>query len=179
VNLFKKWAENEYRITHRVVATILAGVVFVFIIPFFIVQSSSFIDNSLGVARFDYGLINRLIGGLIIFIGWSFAIWSILSQLTQGRGTPLPMMATQKLLTTGPFAYCRNPMSFGTIVLYIGLGTWIGSLAAIVIVIILSTLLISYIKSIEELELEERFGESYLEYKESTPLLIPKFRRGN
>jgi protein-S-isoprenylcysteine O-methyltransferase Ste14 len=34
---------------------------------------------------------------------------------------------------------------------------------------------IFFLKYFEELELELRFGESYLEYKKNVPFLIPKF----
>ena len=36
---------------------------------------------------------------------------------------------------------------------------------------------IFFLKYFEELELELRFGEAYLEYKKSIPFLIPKFIR--
>jgi len=39
--------------------------------------------------------------------------------LTRGRGTPLPVMPTQELLTEGPFRYSRNPMTLGTILAYL------------------------------------------------------------
>jgi hypothetical protein len=48
----------------------------------------------------------------MVLIGWLFAMWSIGDQLTRGRGTPLPVMATQTLLIAGPFAYCRQPDEF-------------------------------------------------------------------
>jgi len=110
-------------------------------------------------------------------IGWLFAIWSIVDQLTRGRGTPLPVMATQTLLITGPFAYCRNPMSFGTIVLYYGLAIWTGSWSAIVLVTSFAAVLIAYLKYIEEKELEARFGQSYMEYKKTTPFIIPSMSK--
>jgi protein-S-isoprenylcysteine O-methyltransferase Ste14 len=177
MNRFTKWAEREFGITQRVTATLLAGVIFVVAISLFIVQLSSALDRWLGIPRFEYGLPNHLVGGLTVLIGWVLAMWSVVAQLAHGRGTPLPMMATQTLLTTGPFEHCRNPMSLGTIVLYSGIGMWIGSFSAIGIVIVLSGLLLVYLRRVEERELEERFGETYLEYKERTPFLIPQRQR--
>ncbi|MGB2894777.1 MAG: isoprenylcysteine carboxylmethyltransferase family protein [Anaerolineales bacterium] len=106
-------------------------------------------------------------------IGCLFAIWSIVDQLTRGRGTPLPVMATQTLLISGPFAHCRNPMSFGTIVLYSGLAIWVASWSAIGLVTTFTVALITYLKCIEEKELEMRFGQPYIEYKRTTPFIIP------
>ena len=92
-------------------------------------------------------------------------MWSVYAQFTIDRGTPIPMMPTQKLVISRPFNYCRNPMTFGTILLYLGIAIWIGSLSAVVIMILLDILLIVYIKLVEEKELYERYGEEYLEYK--------------
>lgn len=170
---FTKWAEHEFGMGARVIVTLLAGVVFVLLIPFLILKGSTTIDRWLQISRFDSGLINLLVGGTMALIGWLFAIWSIVDQLTRGRGTPLPVMATQTLLMAGRFAYCRNPMSFGTIVLYSGLAIWAGSWSAIGLVTTFAVVLITYLKFIEEKELEARFGQSYIEYKRTTPFILP------
>jgi protein-S-isoprenylcysteine O-methyltransferase Ste14 len=158
----------------RIAATLLAGVLFVFLIPLFLVRASSALDGGLGIPRFAYGLPNRVVGGILLLAGLALALWSIAAQLTRGKGTPIPVIATQALLTAGPFRLCRNPMSLGTIVLYLGLGIVLGSLSAIAIVLLLASLLILYILRIEERELAERFGAAYLAYKERTPFLIPR-----
>ncbi len=174
---FTKWAEREFGMGERVIATLLAGVVFVLLIPFVILKGSASIDRWLHILPFDFGLINLVAGGAMALIGMLFAMWSIVDQLTRGRGTPLPVMATQTLLITGPFAYCRNPMSFGTIVLYSGLAIWAGSWSAIALVTSFAVVLIAYLKYIEEKELEARFGQSYMEYKETTPFIIPSMAK--
>jgi len=140
---FTKWAEREFGMGERVIATLLAGVLFVLVIPFLIITGSAAIDRWLHISRFNFGLINLVVGGAMALIGWLFAMWSIVDQLTRGRGTPLPVMATQTLLITGPFAYCRNPMSFGTIVLYSGLAIWTGSWSAIALVTSFAVVLIA------------------------------------
>lgn len=174
---FTKWAEREFGMGERVIATLLAGVVFVLLIPFVILKGSASIDRWLHILPFDFGLINLVVGGAMALMGMLFAMWSIVDQLTRGRGTPLPVMATQTLLITGPFAYCRNPMSFGTIVLYSGLAIWAGSWSAIALVTSFAVVLIAYLKYIEEKELEARFGQSYMEYKETTPFIIPSMAK--
>ena len=40
-------------------------------------------------------------------------------------------------------------------------------------VAILAAMLISYLKIIEEKELQMRFGDEYIEYKKKTPFMIP------
>ena len=177
MNQFIKWAEREYGIGERVIATLLAGVIFILLIPTVILKGSASIDRWLQIASFNYGLLNTVAGGALAFLGWLFAMWSIVDQLARGKGTPLPVMATQKLLTGGPFAYCRNPMSFGTIVLYFGLAIWAGSWSAIGLVVTFTVVLLSYLKFVEEKELAARFGSSYIDYKRRTSFIIPSLRR--
>jgi len=100
-------------------------------------------------------------------------------QFTRGRGTPLPVMPTQRLITTGPFRYCRNPMTLGTILAYLGLSIAAATITGILIVLALTTLLLVYLKRMEERELAERFGEEYLAYRRDVPFIIPRLpRRG-
>jgi len=174
---FKRWAEREFGLAPRVATTLLAGVIFVILIPTLIIKGSQVFEESLNVPRIDAGMVNYCIGGGVGIVGWLLAMWSIITQLIHASGTPVPIMATQKLLTSGPFAFCRNPMSLGTIILYSGIAIWLGSFFAAGIVAVLSALLILYLKKIEEKELQMRFGQAYIHYKETTPFLLPDFRK--
>lgn len=177
MDYFKQWAERKFGLAPRVTASLLAGIVFVILIPTLIIKGSQALEGWLGVSKLDAGIVNYCIGGGVVVTGWLLAIWSIVAQLIHGSGTPLPMMATQKLLTSGPFAYCRNPMSLGTILAYFGIAIWIGSFFAAGIVAVLSALLIIYLITIEDKELEMLFGQAYINYKRTTPFLLPNFRR--
>ena len=107
--------------------------------------------------------------------GIIYAWWTGFMQIDRARGTPLPVMPTHMLLVSGPFKQCRNPMTFGTILLYVGIGISIGSISAIGIVLLFGGLLLTYIKLVEERELVARFGQEYLDYKAHTPFLFPRF----
>ncbi len=105
------------------------------------------------------------------------ASWSVYTQHRIGRGTPVPVVPTRRLITSGPYKYCRNPMAFGTLLLYIGLSLIFNSISAIFILVALVLVpLLLFIKIVEEKELEIRFGHEYTEYKEKTPFLIPRLR---
>lgn len=177
---FRKWAEHQYSKGQRIAAVILGGFIFWIVIPFLIVIASSWIDQRYHLPKFHYGLINGILGSLFMIVGWLFANWTVKIQFTMGKGTPIPLMATQKLLIQGPYAYCRNPMTLGTDLFYLGVALWLGSLSALGLSLVYPVGILIYIKRIEEKELEDRFGTEYLDYKRQTPLLIPRLgRRGH
>lgn len=174
---YQDWAQKEYSLRQRVVVLALAGVLFLGIIPYYLYKFSTRIDATLHLPKFYLGILNPIAGAIFIAIGLAFAWWSIGAQIELGRGTPVPVMPTQKLVVQPPFTYCRNPMTLGTIVGYAGIGVWLGSYSAVGIVLLFGLLLVLYIKLLEEKELEARFGEAYLEYKRQTPFMIPRFHR--
>jgi protein-S-isoprenylcysteine O-methyltransferase Ste14 len=174
MNRFKRWAEHEYSKNQRIIAVIFGGIVFWVAVPLFILAGSFYMDTWVHLPRYRYGSINLWVGLLCMIFGWLFANWTVSVQYSLGKGTPIPLMATQKLVITGPYTYCRNPMTLGTAVFYLGVAIWIGSLSAFGLGLIYPVGILIYIKLIEEKELEERFGSEYLEYKRKTPFLIPR-----
>jgi protein-S-isoprenylcysteine O-methyltransferase Ste14 len=174
---FTKWAEHEYSKKQRMIAVVFGGFLFWIVIPFFIVIASFYIDQWFNLPKFRYGLLNPVMGFICIVMGWLFANWTVKVQFSLGKGTPIPLMATQKLIVNGPYAYCRNPMTLGTDLFYLGIAMWLGSFSAIGLGLVYPVGILVYIKLIEEKELEGRFSSEYLEYKKRTPFLLPRIRK--
>lgn len=175
---FKIWAQREYGRRHRAFALFGLGILFVVAVPLCLILVVPLIDRSLNLSDFHHGTINIATGIVLVVIGLLFSLWSIHVQFTVGHGTPAPMIPTQKLIIRKPYSYCRNPMSLGTILLYLGIAIWIGSPSAFGLTLILAVFLATYNKLIEERELEERFCAEYLKYKQRTPFLLPRPRKG-
>jgi protein-S-isoprenylcysteine O-methyltransferase Ste14 len=171
---FTKWASREYAFAPRLLVTLFAGILFVLLIPYTLIYYVPQLDSLFSLPSLFYGIANYILGIFLVGVGATYGFWSIISQLNRAGGTPLPMMATQTLLVSGPFKQCRNPMTFGTILLYFGIGILIGSISSMIIVIVFAALLLTYIKLVEERELATRFGQEYLVYKAATPFIIPK-----
>ena len=159
------------------IAVIFGGLIFWIVIPFFVIVVSSYVDLWLRLPKFYCGLINPVIGLLFMIVGWLFANWTVKVQFSFGRGTPIPLMATQRLIIKEPYTYCRNPMTLGAAIFYLGVAIWLGSISAVGLGLVYPVGILIYIKLIEEKELEERFGCEYLEYKKRTPFLIPHLRK--
>jgi protein-S-isoprenylcysteine O-methyltransferase Ste14 len=148
-----------------------------YLLPLAIAWGGASLDRKLDLPSLDLGTINHILGGFLMVLGFSFALWSIYDQFSQASGTPLPMLPTQKLLVGGPFRYCRNPMTLGTVTAYLGIAVYARTIAGIGIVLLFALLLVLYLKLLEEKELTERFGEAYLAYKQEVPFIIPRLPR--
>lgn len=154
-----------------VIGIFFVGLVMMLALEIFLIW---IIDRSGGLPVLDLGWLNYLVGFLAIILGASMVVWSVSIQYTVGKGTPYPKVATQKLITTGPYALTRNPMTLGAFLFYLGFGFWFGSVAVIGIVLLIFAGLLRYIYVHETQELTQRFGEEYLEYRRKTPFLLPR-----
>lgn len=86
-------------------ATLFIGIVLVFV-PARVLESAG-VD-----APADYGAA-QLAGAAVTLAGAALALWSIVSFVRLGRGTPAPFDPPTRLVTSGPFAWIRNPMYAG------------------------------------------------------------------
>lgn len=148
-------------------------VFFIFFPAILFVIPNKVLDRWLQLPTLPYPLVREIIAAIMVVLGVVFLLWTLKAQREIGKGTPMPLMATQKLVVQKPYSFCRNPLAFGLINLYFGISILIGSLSSILIVGVFSALILTYIKFIEEKELEKRYKEEYLAYKKTTPFLIP------
>lgn len=173
MNIFINWSKKEYPPVVKALILALAGAIFPLLIPFLLIQSIPAWEERIGMPVIHPGLFTFIAGAILVICGMFFALWSVGIQIYKADGTPVPLIPTRRLLTGGPFKYCRNPMTFGTVCAYAGIGIAVGSIMDIVIVTVFALGLILYIKQIEEKELAARFGQLYLEYKKVTPFIVP------
>jgi|GEM_PF-156555 len=109
-----------------------------------------------------------------LLLGLSFSLWAVRTQWVLGEGTPSLNAPPTRLVTSGPYRCCRNPIQFGALCYVFGLGALCFSLASALLALLAGTLVgIAYIRLVEERELAIRFGEEYLDYRRRTPFLLP------
>ena len=172
------YSSNPHSEKQRKIARILPIFVFFFFFPallFFI--PNILLDSWLHLPPIPYPALRMVIGGAMMALGVLFLVWTLKAQRDIGKGTPMPLMATQKLVVQKPYAWTRNPLAFGLLNLYFGISIFIGSLGSLLVVVIFSIIILSYIKFVEEKELEQRYGEDYVAYKQQMPFLIPRPNR--
>lgn len=117
---------------------------------------------------------NIIISAPVISTGLFFMIWSI-AHFLKVKGTPVPFNPPPTLVTSGPYAHVRNPMLSGIFLLLFGLGILVGSISLVFIYTPLFILLnIIELRTVEEPELEKRFGEKYVIYRKRVPMFFPR-----
>jgi protein-S-isoprenylcysteine O-methyltransferase Ste14 len=99
--------------------------------------------------------------------GLALMAWGFLT-LQQARTTVMPHKRADRLVTQGAFAFRRNPIYMGEVLLFLGLAevtgnVWMAIMAPVFAVAILVLAILP-----EERHLEARFGEDYLDYKSRT-----------
>lgn len=164
-------------------AYLLEFAMFVVLVPLLLVTISLLADNFLGLKEWiSFGRIGRLIGIVVAIMGLILWAGSPTLLIVEGKGEPLEGYAgpltegTQKLVRRGPYKYVRNPMYIGYLTLLAAIALLIDS-PFLLFVGMPSWALWSnyYVTHYEEKSLEERFGDSYRQYKEEVPRWIPRF----
>lgn len=168
---FDRQGRKEFSPGTRLAAMAGESLIFVFGIPAFL-----FWRAAVGGERWRFRLPPALLVVCLVLaaLGLCFALWTVWAQFRLARGTPVPLMATKKLLTNKPYSFCRNPMALGTLVFYSNVAVCTLSLKAVLIVLLFAVCLVAYIKLVEEKEMSVRFGDEYARYKQCTPFIIPR-----
>jgi protein-S-isoprenylcysteine O-methyltransferase Ste14 len=80
----------------------------------------------------------------------------------------------QVLTVTGPYAYTRNPLYFGSAILTIAAAVATHSWISVVILCAYFALFYSIVMGREETELRQHHGTAFDEYARSVPLFFPR-----
>jgi protein-S-isoprenylcysteine O-methyltransferase Ste14 len=117
--------------------------------------------------------------GLIpIAAGTAVLIWDFASGLARARELPERMqrLAPPFLMTTGPYAYARNPMYVAELALWLGWAILFGSLVILLGFVVLTGVIILVVPW-EERGLETQFGETYRQYQARVSRWLGRTRR--
>ena len=150
------------------------GALFYALLTFSFVVVALQMDRLIGITQ----IFSRPLAVILAFPIFAIALfligWSVLYFL-RAKGTPVPFNPPPQLVTTGPYAYVRNPMLTGVSALLFGLGALFGSISLLVVFTPLFILInVWELKVIEEPELEKRLGADYIEYRKRTPMFFPR-----
>jgi protein-S-isoprenylcysteine O-methyltransferase Ste14 len=153
-----------------------AGGIFFFGFIALIIFIALQVDEFLGFPKLLPSSLNIIVSVPLLVIGLFLMLWSIL-YFVRVKGTPVPFNPPPELVSTGPYAYARNPMLTGVFVLLFGLGVLFRSISLVFVFTPLFILLnVWELKAVEEPELEKRLGKDYVEYKKKIPMFVPRLK---
>ncbi|MHA1838348.1 MAG: methyltransferase family protein, partial [Candidatus Ranarchaeia archaeon] len=135
-----------------------------YILVYGVTLIGAWLDNMLGLPSFPPFPFNLVIGILLVGGGFILAVASILQLYKIGHGMPWGDVNEESqstvLVVTGVYAYTRNPMILGTLMILSGIGWLVRSLSSIIIFpVIFSIVLYIWLKFREEPRMEKRFGK--------------------
>ena len=151
------------------------GAIFYGLLIFVFVVIALHVDRLIGLTNIFPNPFNIILSLPIFSLALFLIVWSVQNFL-KAKGTPVPFNPPPQLVTTGPYAYTRNPMLTGVFSLLFGFGVLFGSVSLLIVFTPLFIFINFWeLKSIEEPELEKRLGEEYIEYRKRTPMFFPGF----
>ena len=124
-------------------------------------------------ARSDSSLL--LLGISLLLIGEFIRIWAV---SYAGGETRTRKVGAPALCTSGPYAFVRNPLYVGNMLMYVGIvmiagavNVWLMAATTFLFFLIQYSLIVS----LEEETLNTLFGQEYLNYKANVPAIFPRF----
>jgi protein-S-isoprenylcysteine O-methyltransferase Ste14 len=181
MTLKNKWIDSIYNLatSSRKIRNFFTplGAFFFALLIFSLVILALQVDKFLGIADILPRWFSIVLTPLLFLAAFVLIGWSVLTFL-RAKGTPVPLNPPPKLVTTGPYAYVRNPMLAGVFALLFGIGALLGSVSLLVIITPLFILINAWeLKAIEEPELVKRLGQGYIDYRKETPMFFPRLRK--
>lgn len=169
-----RWTQNDTHLRSRSAMQVaMAGMLFLFLVPevIFALRPGSAWAPLLNMPSWQRQLALQIV--LLLAVP---GISAVMEFAERGRGTPIPYDPPKRLVTSGIYRYCANPMqlSCGLVML-----TWAGILhnGWLVLAAILSAIYSAGIAEWDERQdLERRFGAEWREYRAVVRNWRPRWR---
>jgi protein-S-isoprenylcysteine O-methyltransferase Ste14 len=170
INLLHSVATGSRKI--RIILTPLGALGFFALITLFVLVFS-WIDDLLNLPKLLPQPYNVVLSIPFLAAGLFLVLWCLV-HFRMAKGTPVPFNPPQRLVTSGPYQYTRNPMLTGVFSVLFAIGLLLNSImASLVFTPLFIALNVIELKCIEEPELERRLGQPYTEYRQKVPMFFP------
>lgn len=143
------------------------------IVPAWIVRGSGVRP---GWPTSGWGWTGLALGVLVLLAGLALFSASLRRFGAEGKGTLAPWDPPVRLVVGGPYAFVRNPMISGVLLVLVAEGLLLRSLPVLQWAGAFFLVNAVWIPLVEEPGLRARFGASYDEYARAVPRLIPRLR---
>ena len=113
----------------------------------------------------------RWIGAVMIIFG---AVWLLSAIAWFAHEGVKPYPPIERVIATGPYAYSRNPMYGGVVMVMIGQGLLFGSRAVAIYGVCWLAAFLIFERTIDDPFIIKRMGKPYEDYLKSVPGWIPR-----
>ena len=161
----------------------VGGLLVIVLVPSIIYGFTSLCDSVYRIEIIQNAVIRWIIIMILLVMGLIYGIWSVIIQNTVGQGGPVEIgnieisPKTRNLVVSGPYKCTRNPMLFGTFLIYLAFALFINSITAVVLVSAIFVFMLTVVVKMEEKRLLKDFGKQYDEYRKKVSVFIPWFQR--
>jgi len=140
------------------------------VIPYILV----WVEGRIGISQFEFPLQVPL--SIVLFAFASIpGVWAAIVMSKYGKGTPLPLDHGTEFVVEGPYAYVRNPMALSGIGQGLTIALLWGSPLVFIYALMGSLIWQLIFRPLEEDDLEKRFGEDFVRYREEVRCWVPRF----
>lgn len=166
-----------------IVGYIVGGLLVIVLVPSIIYIITSLCDKVYRIEIIQNTLIRWIVIIILLVIGLTYGIGSVVIQNTIGQGGPVEIgnieisPKTKNLVVSGPYKYTRNPMLFGTLLIYLALSFFLYSITSVLLVSVIFVFMLTVVVKMEEGRLLKDFGNQYEGYRKTVSMFIPWLQR--
>jgi len=113
-------------------------------------------------------------GGLIVIAAAVVVIRNFVRFVAEGRGTPAPIAAPERLVVGGDYRYVRNPMYVAVVAAVLGQALIFASLGLLLYAAAIWLAMATFVRLYEEPTLQDRFGAGYETYRRNVRAWLPR-----
>ena len=137
-------------------------------------STRTFILFPLAVLAFEYFRGFDIAWGFTPLLGLGFLQYYLVGRYRKriGGGGPGMQIPPHRLVTTGPYAWCRNPMYLGHFIFVLGLALTFQSVFALALLVVTIIILQRHVLR-DEKRLRELFGTGYEAYAARVKRWVP------
>ncbi len=128
-----------------------------------------------GPPLFD-GVVSVWLGVALVVLGLPVLLEAFARFALVGRGTPVPLLPTERLVVSGFYRHVRNPMYVAMTAILVGEALWLGSPRVLAFSSLVWAIFHGFVLLYEEPREQKRFGTEYERYRAAVPRWIPRLR---
>ncbi|MGH8824386.1 MAG: methyltransferase family protein [Jiangellaceae bacterium] len=118
----------------------------------------------------------QIVGWAMVVAGVAVVALSFVRFVTEGMGTPAPVVPTRNLVVGGFYRYVRNPMYVAVVAAIAGQALVLSRVVLLVYAGVVWLTVAAFVRWYEEPALRSRFGVGYDEYCRAVPAWRPRLR---